>query len=248
LIYERAEEDAQPAVDTLQKEDDWRCYRMYSAKGIAVDHPPVSETAAKSLRQEASRTVEVNFPQPAWLEIGSELGRSCTRAVRQRLEPLLPECYKPFDWITLLPEPRTENCGDSPCSDTGAALVINATSWEYLRRKLPIARAGTGVVDSTVAFDNVRVSIGDFPCQEEQRACSVPTEHWWTGQWQIGWQYVLTHVAAALLAAGIATLITLKAVQRHMEPVTYTLVETDLGNPLSSKAVGVSSKTLYRWS
>lgn len=35
--------------------------------------------------------------------------------------------------------------------------------------------------------------------------------------------------------------------QRHMEPVTYTLVETDLGNPLSSKAVGVSSKALPGW-
>jgi len=239
LIY-RGPRAGQPremlAAGAEHVDDRWTCYSMYKAQGHAIDRPPGWPGDAGAYHSEGAAVPHAGdnvVPPETLLRLGCELGQGCVEAVRQRLEPLVPKCFDPIDWLNVLPNKRHPGpCLHPPCPVFQGVLVVNSTTWEYLRHKLPVVEPARAVVDSTVIADMVSVDIGDAQCHASGPA--IRSSDWW--------KYVLTSVVTAAATVPV----TWRIMQCFVQRVAYTLVETDLGDPSTSKAVGFSDSIL-RW-
>jgi len=116
-----------------------------------------------------------------------ELGGRGLLAVRRRLAPVQPGCYKPFDWISIK-------------GGLQATLALNQSSWNMLAKRLPVVPRKTAAIDGTVVADHVCVEVGhgggcgqDSEALEEEDEEERPVENTW-------WQYLLVVLFSAAVS------------------------------------------------
>jgi len=174
--------------------DDWKCYAVSNSSKTSKSEPINSTSDVPSFPPHTDVPVATTLAVgvgAAVLNLHDELGGRGLLAVRRRLAPVQPGCYKPFDWISIK-------------GGVQATLSLNQSSWDMLAKRLPVVPRKTAAIDGTVVADHVCVEVGHGGgCGQgsealEQEEVESSVENTW-------WEYLLV----VFFSASVSILCTL---------------------------------------
>eukprot|EP00419_Tripos_fusus_P011945 CAMPEP_0172667116 /NCGR_PEP_ID=MMETSP1074-20121228/8220_1 /TAXON_ID=2916 /ORGANISM="Ceratium fusus, Strain PA161109" /LENGTH=455 /DNA_ID=CAMNT_0013483581 /DNA_START=200 /DNA_END=1567 /DNA_ORIENTATION=+ len=175
--------------------NEWTCYAVSNSSQASESQPTTSTSAATSLPQHTASAAASKLAAGMGAPVLSlhELSGRGLLAVRRRLAPVQPDCYKPFDWISIK-------------GGLQAALLLNQTSWNMLAKRLPVVPKKTVAIDSTVVADHVCVEVGHgggcgqgSETPEEQVTGSMENS-WWDYLLVVLFSLVMSILCTVLLA------------------------------------------------